>query len=132
MCNGLETLVISTYDVMSYVIWGIPTLPCSVVVEGSSWKRYFSVLKKSIHGMESQFVFLPSQNIVEVVVPHSSRLLLSVQILEELEDVGTSVSPFGLETLRQFHVKFILDGRVGVRLDEVYLSGVPLFDGGHI
>ena len=25
MCNGLETLVINIYDVVSYIIWGIPT-----------------------------------------------------------------------------------------------------------
>ena len=67
-----------------------------------------------------------------MVVPNDSRLLLSVQIVEELEDVSPSNSLFVLETLWQFHVKVILDGRVGVRLDEVYLSGVPLFDGGHI
>ena len=62
------------------------------------------------------------------MVPHSSCLLLSVQILEELEDVIPSVSLFSIEILRQFHVNVILDGRLGVRLDEVYLSEGPLVD----
>ena len=50
---------------------------------------------------------------------------------EELEDVSPSVSPLGLETLWKFHAKVILDGRLGVRLDEVYLPGVTIVDGGH-
>ena len=44
--------------------------------------------------------------------------------------MSPSVYLFGIETLRKFHVKVIIDGRLGVRLDEVYLSGVPLVDGG--
>ena len=34
-----------------------------------------------------------------MVVTHSSHLILSVQVIEELEDVGPSVYLFGLETL---------------------------------
>ena len=45
--------------------------------------------------------------------------------------MSPSVSLFGLETLRKLHVKVILKGGLGVRLDEVYLSGVPLVDSGH-
>ena len=65
------------------------------------------------------------------MVPHSSRLFLSVNTIEELEDVSPSLSLFGIETLRKLHVKAMIDGHLGVRLDEVYLSGVPLVDGGH-
>ena len=45
MYNGLETLVINTYDIVSYVIWDIPTLPSSVVGEGNLWKGYFPHLR---------------------------------------------------------------------------------------
>ena len=45
--------------------------------------------------------------------------------------MSTSVSLLGLETLWQFHVKVIINGRLEVLLDEVHLSGVPLIDGGH-
>ena len=45
--------------------------------------------------------------------------------------MSPSISLFGLETLRKFHVKAKLDARLWLRLDEVYLSGVPLVDGGH-
>ena len=72
MCNGLKTLVINTYDIVSYVICGIPTLPCSVVDEGTPWKGYFSTLKESIHGMESQFCFLLSQNFL----PMTQKVIL--------------------------------------------------------
>ena len=65
------------------------------------------------------------------MVPRSSRLILSVQILDDLKDVSRSVSLFGLESLQKFNVRVIIDGRLGVRFNEVYLYGVPLFDGGH-
>ena len=45
MFNSLEILVINTYDVVSYVIWGIPTLSCSIVGEGNSWKGDFLHLR---------------------------------------------------------------------------------------
>ena len=54
------------------------------------------------------------------MVTYSSHLLLSVHIIEELEDVSPSVSLFGLKHFWKFHVKVILDEHLGVRLDEVY------------
>ena len=66
-----------------------------------------------------------------MVVPHSSSLVLCVNILDELWDMSPSVSIFGLEILRKFRVKVILDGFLCVQLDGFYLSGVPLVDGRH-
>ena len=40
-----------------------------------------------------------SDYVVEVVVTQLSRLILSVQVLGGLEDVGPTVSLFGIETL---------------------------------
>ena len=65
---------------MSYVIKGVPTLPCSVVGEENSWKGDFSVLKNYIHGMESRFCFLPSQKFLSV----TKKVILSWGLCENV------------------------------------------------
>ena len=57
MFNSLETLAINIYDVMSYVIWGIPTLPRSVVGEGTSRKIDFLHLMNTFSEWKHNFVY---------------------------------------------------------------------------
>ena len=65
------------------------------------------------------------------MVPYSPSLLLTINVLQELEHVVLGVASFGLNPLRKFHVDVRLNGSLGVSHNEVNLTKSPAEDDAH-
>jgi hypothetical protein len=95
-------------------------------IESSVYKRDYSA---SVIDTCNDFALSEAELLSEGLIPQTSSLLLTVQVLLKIEDVIFSVA-IDVESSRNCHIEVALDVCLTVCEDKVKLTGVPAIDKG--